>query len=71
MVFKPIKGEVIDGIVLEISRPGIHLQIGSVKAFIPHNKIPAFFEFDEESKKFVNKNERLNIIEKKKVNVIR
>ena len=67
LVFKPLRGEVIDGIVTNVSKPGIHLKIGSVTAFIPHNKIPNYYKFDEDNNSFVNPNERLNIIETKKV----
>lgn len=68
LVFKPMRGEVIDGVVIEVNRPGIHLKIGTVRAFIPHNKIPEYYEFDENNGYFVNPNERLNIIEMNKVN---
>ena len=67
LVFKPLKGEVIDGIVTSVSKPGIHLKIGSVSAFIPHNKIPDYFNYDEENIFFVNPDERLNTIEARKV----
>jgi DNA-directed RNA polymerase subunit E'/Rpb7 len=67
LVFKPLKGEVIDGIVTSVNKPGIHLKIGSVSAFIPHNKIPDYFKYDEENNYFVNPAEQLNTIEARKV----
>ena len=36
LVYRPLKGEVIDGIVENVERVGIELSVGCVKIFIPH-----------------------------------
>ena len=36
LVYRPLKGEVTDGIVENVERVGIELSIGCVKVFIPH-----------------------------------
>lgn len=40
LVFRPFKGEVLDGVVKGIERVGIECQVGSLEIFIPHTKIP-------------------------------
>ena len=36
LVYRPLKGEVIDGIVIGVERVGLELSIGAIKVFIPH-----------------------------------
>lgn len=67
LVFKPLCGEVLDGVVSEVNNIGLQLKIGTVKAFIPHNKIPDYFKYEDHSGTFVNSNERLNVIDRNKV----
>ena len=39
LVFRPMKGEILDGIVEGIEKVGLELSIGVVKIFIPHTVI--------------------------------
>ena len=70
LVFKPLCGHVLDGVVGEVNNIGLQLKIGTVKAFIPHNKIPDYYSYEENTGTFVNVNERLNIIDRQKVGFI-
>ena len=36
LVFRPLKGEVLDGVVEGVERVGLELSIGVVKIFVPH-----------------------------------
>lgn len=36
LVFRPLKGEVLDGIVEGVERVGLELSIGCVRIFVPH-----------------------------------
>ena len=36
LVFRPLRGEVLDGIVEGIERVGLELSIGVVRIFVPH-----------------------------------
>jgi len=53
LVFKPMKNEVLDGIVDGLERAGIQVKVGAVKAFIPHTQIPGSFRYSEEQMAFI------------------
>lgn len=36
MVFRPIRGEILDGVIQGVERVGIELKVGSLKMFVPH-----------------------------------
>ena len=36
LVFRPLKGEVLDGIVQSVGKTGVTVSIGCVVAFVPH-----------------------------------
>lgn len=40
LVFRPCKGEILDGMVEGVDKVGIEIIVGSLKMFIPHTKIP-------------------------------
>lgn len=48
MVYRPLKGEVLDGIVSGVERVGIEVKVGACKAFIPHTKIPNDMKYTED-----------------------
>ena len=64
LVFRPLKGEVLDGVVTELERVGIAVKVGAVKAFIPHTKIPNSMRFSEEQSAFIDENNVTDIIKK-------
>ncbi len=53
MVYRPLRGEVLDGIVSGIEKVGIEVKVGACKAFIPHTKIPNDFRYSEEQGAFI------------------
>lgn len=64
LVFRPIKGEVLDGIVDGIARVGIELSVGALKIFIPHTQIPDTFEFKKDQEKFESNEDTSQAIQK-------
>lgn len=46
IVFRPFKGEIMDGIVKQVNRMGIFVDIGPVTCFINRHSIPAHYEFE-------------------------
>ena len=48
MVYRPLKGEVLDGIVSGVEKVGIEVRVGACKAFIPHTKIPNDMKYTED-----------------------
>ena len=54
LVCRPLKNEVIDGIVTSVDRIGISLSVGSINCFVPHTQIPMEMKFSEEHNKFIS-----------------
>ncbi|ESO11251.1 hypothetical protein HELRODRAFT_104718 [Helobdella robusta] len=46
IVFRPFKGEVLEGIVTQVNKIGIFADIGPLSCFISKQSIPADMEFD-------------------------
>ena len=64
LVFRPLKGEVLDGVVTGLERVGIEVKVGAVKAFIPHTKIPNEMKFSEEQTSFISEDDPTQLIKK-------
>ena len=47
MVFKPIKDEILEGVITGIENVGIQLTVGCIKAFIPHTYLSKEIKYDE------------------------
>jgi len=62
LVYRPLKGEVIDGIISGIERVGLEVMVGAVKVFIPHTKIPSEMKFSEEQNAFVSEEDPTQVI---------
>jgi len=48
-VFRPFKGEVLDGIVNQVNKVGIFCEVGPLSCFISRHCIPTDMEFDANS----------------------
>lgn len=46
IVFRPFKGEVMDGVVKQINHVGIFVDIGPISCFINRHSIPAHYEYE-------------------------
>lgn len=46
IVFRPFKGEVLDGLVTQVNKVGIFTEIGPLSCFISRHSIPADMQFD-------------------------
>lgn len=57
LVFRPLKGEVLDGVVEGIERVGIEVGIGGFRVFIPHTKIPERMQYNSKTERFEGKEE--------------
>lgn len=62
MVYRPLKGEVLDGVVSGVERVGIEVKVGACKAFIPHTKIPSEMNYSDEQSAFVSREDPNMII---------
>lgn len=62
LVYRPLRGEVLDGIVAGIERVGIEVKVGACKAFIPHTKIPSDMKYSEEQGAFISEEDPGSII---------
>lgn len=49
IVYKPFKGEVVDGIVTNVNKVGIYTEVGPMTCFISRYSIAGDMEFDPES----------------------
>ena len=49
IVFRPFKGEVLDGVVTQVNKVGIFTEIGPLSCFISRHSIPADMTFDANS----------------------
>jgi len=49
IVFRPIKGEVIEAIVTQVNKVGMFVEAGPLSCFISKHSIPGDMEFDPES----------------------
>ncbi|KAG8310906.1 DNA-directed RNA polymerase II subunit RPB7 [Homalodisca vitripennis] len=45
IVFRPFKGEVLDGVVTQVNKVGMFAEIGPLSCFISHHSIPADMQF--------------------------
>jgi DNA-directed RNA polymerase II subunit RPB7 len=48
LVFRPLRGEVLDGIITGIEKVGLEVKVGACKVFIPHTRIPSEMKYSEE-----------------------
>ena len=64
LVFRPLRGEVLDGVVVGLEKVGIEVQVGSVKAFVPHTKIPQELRFSEERNSFYSEVDPSQVLRK-------
>ena len=55
MVYRPLKGEVLDGVVSGVERVGIEVKVGACKAFIPHTKIPSDMNYSDDQQAFISR----------------
>ena len=46
VVFRPFKGEVVEGVVTQANKIGIFVEVGPLNCFVSRQSIPADFEFD-------------------------
>ncbi len=67
LVFRPLKGEILEGIVEGVERVGIELSVGCVKIFIPHTKIPEYLKFKDEEELFESIEDPTILIKKTKI----
>lgn len=49
IVFRPMKGEVLDAVVSQVNKVGIFVTIGPMNGFVSRHAIPADMEFDPAS----------------------
>jgi len=49
IVFKPFKGEVLEGIVDEVSKMGFFVEVGPLRVFVSSHLIGASYKFDPSS----------------------
>lgn len=54
LVFRPFRGEVLDGIVQGTDQVGIEIMVGALKIFVPHTKIPPNLVYNKNSEKYEN-----------------
>lgn len=45
IVFRPFKGEVLDGVVTQVNKVGMFAEIGPLSCFISHHSIPTDMQF--------------------------
>ncbi|XP_043476734.1 DNA-directed RNA polymerase II subunit RPB7 [Leptopilina heterotoma] len=45
IVFRPFKGQVLDGIVVQVNKVGLFAEIGPLTCFISHHSIPSEMQF--------------------------
>ena len=64
LVFRQLRGEVLDGVASGIEKVGIEIRVGSVKAFIPHTKIPEELRFSQERGEFCSEVELGQVLRK-------
>lgn len=62
LVFRPLKGEVIDGVVTGIEKVGLEVKVGACKVFIPHTKIPSEMKYIEEENAFRGEDDMTQVI---------
>ena len=67
LVFRPLKGEILDGTVEGVERVGMELSCGSIKMFIPHTKIPSHLVYNQEQEAFVSSENPTCVIKKDKI----
>merc|ERR1712021_220040 len=46
IVFRPFKGEVVDGVVTQVNKVGLMVDVGPMGCFISSHSIPSDMEFD-------------------------
>lgn len=46
VVWKPFKGEILDGLVEELNEAGFHVNIGPLKVFVSKSMIPSDIRYD-------------------------
>ncbi|CAG5078489.1 Oidioi.mRNA.OKI2018_I69.PAR.g9000.t1.cds [Oikopleura dioica] len=49
IVFRPFKGEVVDGVVTQVNKVGLMVDVGPMACFISKHSIPSDMEFDPDS----------------------
>ena len=49
IVFRPFKGEVVDGVVTQVNKVGLMVDVGPMGCFISRHSIPSDMEFDPDS----------------------
>ena len=64
LVYRPLRGEVIDGIVSGVEKVGIEVKVGACKAFIPHTRIPNDIKYSEEAQAFKSDDDPTQVIGK-------
>lgn len=64
LVYRPLKNEVIDGVVKKVEQFGIEVEVGACVAFIPHTKIPSDLKYNEQINAFVSEEDPNSIIKK-------
>lgn len=67
LVYRPLKGEVLDGVVTGIEKVGIEVKVGACKVFIPHTKIPTEMKYSEEQNGFISEEDQTQIIKDESV----
>lgn len=67
LVYRPLKGEVLDGVVTGIEKVGIEVKVGACKVFIPHTKIPTEMKYSEEQNGFVSEEDQSQVIKNESI----
>ena len=49
IVFRPFKGEVVDGVVTQVNKVGLMVDVGPMACFISRHSIPSDMEFDPDA----------------------
>lgn len=62
LVFRPLKGEVLDGIVTGIEKVGLEVKVGACKVFVPHTKIPSEMKYVEDENAFKSEDDMTQVI---------
>lgn len=57
VVMKPFPGEVIDGVIQDVDKYGVHVEVGPIKVFISHSNFPSDFEYNENQNCYFSKSQ--------------
>lgn len=62
LVFRPLRGEVLDGVITGIEKVGLEVKVGACKVFVPHTRIPTEMKYSEEQNAFISEEDPTQVI---------